>query len=103
MDNKTGTVTITPGSFSWSEPVSPEEAGNRRPYNPRKRDVLPFIKPGYRGKNPAGGRKAVFSQSIDYQSREVGVAIPWEWTPEQRKRHREAREEYARRARGNGN
>ena len=36
------------------------------------------MRAGYKGRNPAGGRKAVFSQSKDYRrTRLYGIAIPW--------------------------
>lgn len=39
---------------------------------------LPQCKPGYKGKNMRGGRKAVFAQSPAYKI-EHDTAIPWNW------------------------
>lgn len=41
---------------------------------------LPATKPGYKGRNMNGGRKAVFSQSKQYKIQaHYGIARPWPW------------------------
>lgn len=70
-----GTETTYQGEQAWSMMQA-----QSKPYaGVSKLKQIPSTKKGYKGKNAAGGRKAMFTQSREYKrSTLYGICIPWD-------------------------
>jgi hypothetical protein len=70
------TITTRKGSISFPTELVPRILG-KRAHSPASLKTLPYVKPNYKGKNSAGGRKCIFSQSTAYKNGYTPTATPW--------------------------